>query len=85
MRAGIADDQRVVGHVPGDDRARADECVAPIVVAAHDRAVGAEAGAAPDHVCRYSCLRDTWLRGLMTLVNTIDGPQNTSSSSMTPV
>ncbi len=36
-------------------------------------------------VARYSCLRDTWLRGLITLVNTIDGPQNTSSSSTTPV
>ena len=33
----------------------------------------------------YSSCRDTWLRGLMTLVNTIDGPQNTSSSSTTPV
>ena len=28
--------------------------------------------------------RDTWLRGLITLVNTMDGPQNTSSSSTTP-
>jgi hypothetical protein len=35
-------------------------------------------------VRRYSCFRDTWLRGLSTLVNTIDGPQNTSSSSSTP-
>src|SRR4051812_46372003 len=36
-------------------------------------------------VCRYSSLRDTWLRGLITFVNTIEGPQNTSSSSTTPV
>jgi hypothetical protein len=36
-------------------------------------------------VRRYSSFRDTWLRGLITLVNTIDGPQNTSSSSTTPV
>ena len=35
-------------------------------------------------VRRYSCLRDTALRGFMTFVNTIDGPQNTSSSSSTP-
>jgi hypothetical protein len=35
-------------------------------------------------VFRYSCLRETWLRGLITFVNTIDGPQNTSSSSSTP-
>src|SRR5437899_6697965 len=35
-------------------------------------------------VTRYSCLRDTWLRGFITLVNTHDGPQNTSSSSVTP-
>ena len=34
-------------------------------------------------VRRYSFLRLTWLRGLLTLVNTIDGPQNTSSSSVT--
>ncbi|MNR59461.1 hypothetical protein D3C85_1807220 [compost metagenome] len=34
-------------------------------------------------VRRYSFLRLTWLRGLFTLVNTIDGPQNTSSSSVT--
>src|SRR5450759_1207238 len=32
----------------------------------------------------YSFFRDTWLRGLTTLVKTIDGPQNTSSSSSTP-
>ena len=35
-------------------------------------------------VRRYSFLRDTWLRGFITFVNTIDGPQNTSSSSSTP-
>src|SRR5437773_7566790 len=35
-------------------------------------------------VGRYSCLRDTWLRGFSTLVNTHDGPQNTSSSRVTP-
>ena len=35
-------------------------------------------------VARYSFFRDTWLRGFMTFVNTIDGPQNTSSSSTTP-
>src|SRR5689334_553956 len=35
-------------------------------------------------VLRYSFLRDTWLRGFITLVNTIDGPQKTSSSRMTP-
>src|SRR2546423_8765893 len=35
-------------------------------------------------VCLYSLLRETWLRGLMTLVNTIDGPQKTSSSRITP-
>ena len=35
-------------------------------------------------VGRNSCLRETWLRGLMTLVNTMLGPQNTSSSSTTP-
>jgi len=35
-------------------------------------------------VARYSFFRDTWLRGLSTLVNTIDGPQKTSSSSVTP-
>jgi hypothetical protein len=33
----------------------------------------------------YSCFRETWLRGFTTLVNTIDGPQKTSSSSTTPV
>src|SRR5256885_6970027 len=31
-------------------------------------------------VSRYSCLRETWARGFSTLVNTQDGPQNTSSS-----
>src|SRR6185436_8779953 len=36
-------------------------------------------------VVLYSSLRETWLRGLTTLVNTIDGPQNTSSSRITPV
>src|ERR1035441_6187622 len=36
-------------------------------------------------VCLYSFLRRTWLRGLITLVNTIDGPQNTSSSRIQPV
>src|SRR2546422_428761 len=35
-------------------------------------------------VDRYSRLRDTWLRGFSTLVNTQDGPQNTSSSRVTP-
>src|SRR5207245_4524052 len=35
-------------------------------------------------VRRYSCLRDTWLRGLSTLVKTHEGPQNTSSSNSTP-
>src|SRR2546427_1476564 len=35
-------------------------------------------------VRRYSFLRDTWLRGFMTLVNTHEGPQKTSSSSSTP-
>ena len=35
-------------------------------------------------VARYSCLRDTWLRGFTTLVNTMEGPQNTSSSRTTP-
>src|SRR3954452_15867313 len=35
-------------------------------------------------VRRYSCLRDTSLRGFITLVNTHDGPQKTSSSSSTP-
>jgi hypothetical protein len=35
-------------------------------------------------VRRYSCFRDTWLRGLITFVKTIDGPQNTLSSSSTP-
>src|SRR5262249_4756933 len=33
---------------------------------------------------RNSALRLTSARGLMTLVNTIDGPQNTWSSSLTP-
>ena len=33
-------------------------------------------------VGRYSDLRETWLRGLITLVNTQLGPQNTSSSSV---
>ena len=32
----------------------------------------------------YSAFRETWLRGLTTLVNTQLGPQNTSSSSVTP-
>src|SRR5690606_4397997 len=36
-------------------------------------------------VCKYSPLRLTELRGLITLVNTIDGPRNTSSSHLTPV
>src|SRR3954466_9861368 len=35
-------------------------------------------------VRRYSFFRDTWLRGFITFVNTIDGPQNTSRSSSTP-
>ena len=34
-------------------------------------------------VRRYSCLRDTAERGLSTLVKTMLGPQNTSSSSVT--
>src|SRR5690349_14388416 len=36
-------------------------------------------------VVLYSFFRSTWLRGLITFVNTIDGPQNTSSSRMHPV
>src|SRR5690606_18442661 len=32
----------------------------------------------------YSCLRETALRGFSTFVNTMLGPQNTSSSSSTP-
>ena len=36
------------------------------------------------NVRRYSFLRETWLRGFMTFVKTIEGPQNTSSSSSTP-
>ena len=35
-------------------------------------------------VRRYSLFRDTALRGLYTLVKTMDGPQNTSASSSTP-
>jgi hypothetical protein len=35
-------------------------------------------------VRRYSLFRETWLRGLMTFVKTIDGPQKTSSSNSTP-
>ncbi len=34
-------------------------------------------------VGRYSCLRMTCERGLITLVKTIDGPQKTSSSKVT--
>jgi len=30
-----------------------------------------------------ACFRDTWLRGVETLVNTMLGPQNTSSSIST--
>jgi hypothetical protein len=36
-------------------------------------------------VVLYSSFLDTWLRGLTTLVNTIDGPQKTSSSRVQPV
>src|SRR5262245_24437609 len=36
-------------------------------------------------VVLYSLLRTTSLRGFTTLVKTIDGPQNTWSSSTTPV
>src|SRR5437762_4508003 len=36
-------------------------------------------------VVLYSSRRMTWLRGLTTLVNTMDGPQKTSSSSTQPV
>ena len=32
----------------------------------------------------YSDFRETWLRGLITLVNTQLGPQKTSSSRVTP-
>jgi hypothetical protein len=35
-------------------------------------------------VRRYSDFRDTWLRGLVTLVKTQLGPQKTSSSRTTP-
>ena len=35
-------------------------------------------------VRRNSSRRGTWLRGFTTFVNTIDGPQKTSSSSSTP-
>ncbi len=35
-------------------------------------------------VGRYSCFRETWLRGFNTLVKTQLGPQKTSSSSVTP-
>src|SRR6266511_5840529 len=35
-------------------------------------------------VGRSSSIRLIWLRGLNTFVNTIEGPQNTSSSSVTP-
>jgi uncharacterized radical SAM superfamily Fe-S cluster-containing enzyme len=35
-------------------------------------------------VVRYSFLRLTALRGLITFVNTIDGPRNTSSAQTTP-
>src|SRR5207245_7369735 len=35
-------------------------------------------------VGRYSCFREIWLRGLITFVNTTDGPQNTESSRVTP-
>src|SRR5215475_14208789 len=33
----------------------------------------------------YSDFRLTWLRGVITFVKTMDGPQKTSSSSSTPV
>ena len=36
-------------------------------------------------VVLYSSFRATWLRGLITFVKTIDGPQKTSSSRMQPV
>jgi hypothetical protein len=36
------------------------------------------------YVGRYSALRDTALLGFITFVNTMDGPQNTSSPSSTP-
>src|SRR5512134_515239 len=35
-------------------------------------------------VRRYSALREMWLRGFITFVNTQLGPQNTSSSRTTP-
>ena len=41
-------------------------------------------GVCPDCARRYSAFRETWLRGLMTLVKTQLGPQKTSSSSTTP-
>jgi hypothetical protein len=36
-------------------------------------------------VSRYSSRREMWERGFNTLVNTEEGPQKTSSSSITPV
>ena len=62
----------------------ADEGVLAERHAADDRRVGADRRAPLHERARYSFLRDTWLRGLRTFVNTIDGPQNTSSSSSTP-
>jgi hypothetical protein len=55
------------------------------VVPANDGGIGPDAGAPADMGARILVPRTTALRGLITFVNTIDGPRNTSSSHSTPV
>ena len=80
-----SDDDREVGHVACDHCPGTYESMATDGAAAYDSAVGAERRALT-HACgRYSCLRVTAALGLRTLVKTMLGPQNTSSSSVTIV
>lgn len=53
--------------------------------AAYDGGIGAYCGPFSNQCFLYSDRLFTALRGLMTLVKTMDGPRNTSSSHITPV
>ena len=76
--------ERVIRHIFGHHRARADESVLANRDTTDNRAVGAQGCSFPTRVGLSSSIRGISLRGLNTFVKTIDGPQKTKSSSVTP-
>src|SRR5690606_15935999 len=82
---GIAHPQFVRPDFPGDHSTGTDKAVFSDVVPTYNGCIGPDGCTPPDTVRIYCPRRLIALRGLITLVKTIDGPRKTSSSQVTPV